>query len=226
MTGMTSDKSSSRHKAVGPQKNKNPKLDPKVQARIDADLKAHREKLEQEAIAEAEAERKKAKPAEVVDLMQIKNTIDTLEALIAQGKRLPKNVEPSAVRGLVSRRSRAKSKRELPTQGEYNISEDYGGTALADIRALLELLGVVRIPDVIEANIYNHKGMPVTASNARRFLEKLEASGEAFCAKEPMRHIPGPGWRYVWASTPKLLVEALNGKHPRKGEGRDGVNKA
>lgn len=201
------------------------KLDPKVQERIDAETRALREKLEAEAIAKAEAERARAKPADVIDLWAVKSQMDRIERLISGGLPIPLPV--TTARAPARRRSRAASTRELPTEGDIKAAESYEGTAIVEIRALMELLGgVIRVPDIIDHKIMNHLGKPVTASNARRFLEKLEASGEAFCGKEVRRHIPGPGWRFVWAKTPKLLAEAIAGKHPRAGEGKDGVNKA
>jgi hypothetical protein len=221
---MSNHQSSSRQKAVVPVD-----LDAGIQARIDAEAAKFREKLFAAARAEAAAERARVAaaaaaaqpPAQVVDfsafmakMEQIDRRLDALTA-----RRPSRPPAPATRKG---RRTRAASTRELTTEGEANVSESYSGTALDDIRALLDLKEVVRIPDVIEAKIYNHLGKPVTPSNARRFLEKLEANKEAFCGKEFTRHIPGPGWRYVWAKTPKLLAEAIAGKRPRDGEGRDG----
>lgn len=81
-----------------------------------------------------------------------------------------------------------------------------------ELHALLDLLGVVRVVDVIE-HVRREDGAPMTESNARYHMIKLANRGEAHMAVERY-HTHGLGWRtrYVWSKDPQKLLEVLEGK--------------
>lgn len=170
------------------------------------ELRAQMEREAQEAAEAARAAAEKNMTPEARMLEQLLSKVTDLEHQIAgfgamkRGPGRPRTRTPAV-------NAPRPAKRAEPAGTE----RDYEGTAMEDIRALLELMGAVRVADVVDANIHNHLGNPCTEPNIRRFLEILESRKQAFLGREKA---PSGKWRYVWASSPENLSKALAGKLP------------
>lgn len=172
-----------------------------------AQLRAQLEREEQEAAERRRAEEQQNMTPEARMLEQLLTKVTEMEHKIAGFTAM----ERRPVGRPRTRVPAVNAPRPAKHTEPAGTERDYEGTAMEDIRALLELMGAVRVADVVDANIHNHLGNPCTEPNIRRFLEILESRKQAFLGREKA---PSGKWRHVWASSPENLSKALAGKLP------------
>lgn len=93
----------------------------------------------------------------------------------------------------------------------------------AEFLALIDLLGAVRVPDIIE-HVTHKNGGEMTPANIRHHMFKLAADGHAYVAAEQLPVARGAGYRFVMTKTPEDMVRVWK-KQPLRvvgNGGRDG----
>ena len=93
----------------------------------------------------------------------------------------------------------------------------------ADILALLDLHGVIRVAD-IKANVEHKNGGQINDTNIRRYMDKLVAKKEVFACMEqlPQDENRGRGVRFFWVRKPEHAVDVWKGRTPRGVDGKPG----
>ena len=188
---------------------------PAVFSLADLDEEAIKQELARRADARKRQNELEDMAAKVARLEQLVASMTTAPVTTPAPVRRP--AAPPARPAKRPRPSRSKPRPEpvfFQSKAASAASEDYDGTALADIRALVAKLGAVRVADVVAAGIRNHKGNIIHETNVRRFMRKLVARNELVEGEELCPHIPGPGARRVWAKDYATLELVRKGKLP------------
>ncbi len=170
-----------------------------IQAEVERELAAARAKITARILAEREQAARAAAtaPGEAftpAQMAQLASLIGTAPA--ARGRKL------QAWEGTDAR--------ELP-QSNYAKTE----ALQVELKALLDLLGVVRVEDILE-HIVRPDGHYLTPSSARNHMKKLVRQGECHHAEERYMCKAAKtgvvlGWRTrdVWSKDPQKLLEVL-----------------
>lgn len=191
-----------------------------IAAAVEAQLAAQRAELTAKLLAErAERERKarkaaerKAREAAAAEVARVREDaaaaaapgnidMDQLKLLLAAAgvKLVPQHINSDA------------DAWELP-ETDYSDTE----RVQVELNALLDLLGVVRVRDVID-HVKRDDGEPMSPSNVRYHMRKLAHKGQVKKIEERY-YIKGLGWRTrdCWSKDPQKLFEVLEGKKPVK----------
>lgn len=214
--------STARHRAkTSPPARRAPPLTPdtdaEIAAAVEAQLAAQRAELTAKLVAERE-EKRRREEAEAAT-----RAAESAEFSPAELAKLQRMLEAAGVR-LVPAGSQAPNtvkRRAVPAPPPAPIEDglevpdaDYSDTERVQVEliALLDLLGVVRVRDVIE-HVQREDGAQMTPSNVRYHMRKLANRGVVKKAEERYK-LPGLGYRTrdVWSRDPQLLLEILEGK--------------
>lgn len=189
----------------------NSSVDADILAAVEAQLEAQRAEITTRLLAEKaarqEAERaEQARQAQIERERQAAANDEFSPEQIDQFRRMLRASGVTVVRRTVSE--------DLPDGAQETAEVDYSDTerVQAEISALLDLLGVVRVRDVQE-HVFRADGAPMSASNVRYHMRKLSHSGVVKKVEERYK-LPGLGWRTrdVWSKDPQKLFEVLAGK--------------
>jgi hypothetical protein len=182
-----------------------------IQAEVERELAAARAKITARIVAEREAA---AAARATIPAPAAPGEAAFTSAQLAQLAQLIESVAPAANaparNGRKLKAWEGAEHRDLP-QSNYAKTEELQ----VELLALLDLLGVVRVEDILE-HIVRPNGHYLTPSSARNHMKKLVRQGECHHAEERYMCKAANtgvvlGWRTrdVWSKDPQKLLEVL-----------------
>jgi hypothetical protein len=201
-------------------------VDAEIAAAVEEQLAAQRAELTAKLVAEREEKRRREEeeaatraaesaefsPAELAKLQRMLQAAGV--RMVPAGPQAPATMKRRAPAPAALPAAPAPIDEDIDDGGLEVPDADYSDTERVQVEliALLDLLGVVRVRDVIE-HVKREDGAAMTPSNVRYHMKKLANRGAVKKAEERYK-LPGLGYRTrdVWSRDPQKLLEILEGK--------------